>query len=820
MKQKGMRKIVFALCFLLLLQTVSLSAFALPELEGGDAGGDTTPNSDNNNLATLTIDNGTLIPDFSVDQTEYVIVGDGLGTPITVTGTTENLNATILCAVANSPSRNPIVIQAAPREVSVDFNVTAEDGSVKTYHIKVYNDDGLSINPSGTLGDLSILSGPLTPAFVPFQPYYAKVVGNRESMISLMAIPMEPDSDMTLTSSILPFPIPIGFGSPESVPLNVGFNRLDISVSNMMSPFINTYSIIVFREAAPIQLSSNKDLSGLTISQGTLSPEFNAATKVYTATVASDTTAITVTGTAADSKATVSVDGGSASKAVRLNEETGTRIPILVTAEDGSEQTYLLTVTKEVPAPIIEKNNLSRLTVSGGTLYPAFSADQTEYLIVVNPQVQPDPDSGNLLLPPEIRVSGKPESSDAILSVADIKGNLRGAMLGPILSAEDGSKQIEFSPSPDGLLFRFDVTSPDNSRKSYTIKVVSEMPEPVKLSDLTINQGTLSPAFDPEQETYAATVAHETRSITVAGLASKDTASVRVNGKSASEVIALVEKETEIEIVVTAEYETDQKTYTLTVTKADPTPLSGNNDLSGLIISQGSLTPDFEAGKTNYLVSVERNITSLTLTATLADEKASMTINGDGVSSGVVSMPIELNEELTTIPLVVEAEDGMVKTYLLKVIKEAKSVGRMHPLVQERTFGGRTIARFEDSRFGLIVQKDESGLIDYRVPLRSKAKELRVQIPYGDLMAKTTNGARDLILNVRGHEIKIPMTVFEGDWLSGMPAGIDSTFEIHLLVDEAGQITYTIDFLVVEQVNESTRLVHRKSVLPSQFSLR
>ncbi|BES66490.1 hypothetical protein SANA_29290 [Gottschalkiaceae bacterium SANA] len=815
-KEKGMGRIVYVLCFLLLLQAVSFPVFADPLNTEGEI--DTLGLSDNSNLSNLTIANGFLLPAFSPDQTEYVVVGDGSHLPITVTGTTEDTHAAI--SFTGPPEFvqlgvNQGLIPPLPREASLDIDVTAEDRSTKTYTLKVNNSENQTIDPMSLLGNLRIRNGSLTPVFNPECLNYAVVVGNEVSMISVIANAIEPSLDVYIYAPTMPMPLNMRSGGADPIGLNVGFNRLTIDV---LGQTISTYSISVFRQAAPpVVLSSNKDLSALTFSEGalpgTLSPEFHADTKTYTATVASGTEGISVTATPADSKANVSIDGGPASKMVRLNEESATIIPILVTAEDGSDQTYTLTVTKAAPAPVVEKNNLGSLVVSGGTLYPAFSPDQTEYLIVANPQIEFDPNSGRVALPRVVKVTTAPASEGTIVRVADIKGNMRAAMIGGIMMAQDGTIQIEFHPDPDDLLFRFDVTPQVGDRKSYTIKVVTEMPEPVKLSGLTTSLGTLDPIFDPETIVYATTVAHETRAITVAGLVDDINASVSVNGKSASEVIALVEKETKIEIVVTAEYQTDHKTYTLTVTKAEPTPLSSNNDLSGLVVSQGSLTPGFDAGETSYAVRVARSVTSLTVTGTLADEKASMTVNGLAVTSGTVSMPIELLEESTIIPIVVTAEDGLAKTYTVSVNKEAKIVpGRFHHLVAERTFGGQTLARFDDLCFGLIIQKDENGLIDYRVPLRSKAKDVRLQIPYADLIARMGKGARDLLLNYQGHEINIPMTSFEGDWLEGIPAGTDSTFEIHLQTDEAGQTTYTIDFFVIEQIDGITRLVHRKSV--------
>lgn len=95
-------------------------------------------------------------------------------------------------------------------------------------------------------------------------------------------------------------------------------------------------------------LSSNAALSGLTVSGGgTLSPSFDSDTTEYTFTTRATT--VTFTPTAADSGATISVNNG----AVQSGTTSGsfavpwTRLPITVTAEDGTTtRTYYVSTTR------------------------------------------------------------------------------------------------------------------------------------------------------------------------------------------------------------------------------------------------------------------------------------------------------------------------------------------------------------------------------------------------------------------------------------------------------------------------------------------
>ena len=80
---------------------------------------------------------------------------------------------------------------------------------------------------------------------------------------------------------------------------------------------------------------------------------------------------------------------------------------------------------------------------------------------------------------------------------------------------------------------------------------------------------------------------------------------------------------------------------------------SGNNTLSTLTVSAGTLTPAFDPAVTEYTLSLPQGTEKLTLTATPSDSNA--TVQGDG--------ELTLQEGENTLPLVVTAENGDTKTY-------------------------------------------------------------------------------------------------------------------------------------------------------------
>jgi hypothetical protein len=117
-------------------------------------------------------------------------------------------------------------------------------------------------------------------------------------------------------------------------------------------------------------LSSNADLSALTISTGTLSPSFASGSIAYTTSVSNATTSITVSPTKLDANATIqarvngggyaTVASGNASGSLALNAGSN-MVDVKVTAQDGATiKTYTITVTRGLAPLITNFNNVTK----------------------------------------------------------------------------------------------------------------------------------------------------------------------------------------------------------------------------------------------------------------------------------------------------------------------------------------------------------------------------------------------------------------------------------------------------------------------------
>lgn len=89
--------------------------------------------------------------------------------------------------------------------------------------------------------------------------------------------------------------------------------------------------------------SSNSKLSSLQIAEGVITPEFNSNVREYAVMVPNEITKLSIVATPEHSKATVKITGN---EELQVGENN---VEIVVTAEDGSTDTYKIIVTRALP---------------------------------------------------------------------------------------------------------------------------------------------------------------------------------------------------------------------------------------------------------------------------------------------------------------------------------------------------------------------------------------------------------------------------------------------------------------------------------------
>ena len=598
--------------------------------------------SDNADLGSLTISSGTLSPQFSSSVTAYTASVDNSVTQVTVTPTASDSSATIAVNDNTVTSGIGYILTG----LTVDTNtvtviVTAQDSTTKTYIITLTRAAALSDNAD--LGSLTISSGTLSPQFSSSVTAYTASVDN--SVTQVTVTPTASDSSATIAVNDNTVTSGIGY---ILTGLTVDTNTVTVIVTAQDST-TKTYIITLTRAAA---LSDNADLGSLTISSGTLSPQFSSSVTAYTASVDNSVTQVTVTPTASDSSATITVNDNTVTSGtgyILTGLTVGTNtVTVIVTAQDSTTKTYIITLTRA--AALSDNADLGSLTISSGTLSPQFSSSVTAYTASVDNSVT--------------QVTVTPTASDSSATIA-VNDN----------TVTSGNGYILTGLTVDTNTVTVIVTAQDSTTKTYIITLTraAALSDNADLGSLTISSGTLSPQFSSSVTAYTASVDNSVTQVTVTPTASDSSATIAVNGNTVTSgtgyiLTGLTAGTTTVTVIVTAQDSTT-KTYIITLTRA--AALSDNADLGSLTISSGTLSPQFSSSVTAYTASVDNSVTQVTVTPTASDSSATITVNGNTVTSGTGYILTGLTAGTTTVTVIVTAQDSTTKTYIITLTRAA-----------------------------------------------------------------------------------------------------------------------------------------------------
>jgi hypothetical protein len=600
--------------------------------------------SHNADLSDLSLSEGTLVPAFSPGATGYNAEAPFSVDSVSVTATTADPNAAITVngeAAASGVPYGPVSLNVGLNTINVA--VTAQDGVTQmTYTVEVTR--GPEPSHNADLSGLSLSEGNLLPLFSPGTTGYSARVTYYVSSITVTAVTADPNAGITINGEAAVSGVPYG-----PVGLNVGINTINVVVTAQDGTTQKTYTIEVTREP-----SHNADLSGLSLSEGILSPQFSPEITSYSVGLAYHASSITVTAVTVDQNATITINGDAAVSSVPFGPvslELGLNtINVVVTAQDGTTQkTYTIEVTSgQEPS---HNADLSTLSLSVGSLSPEFSPDTTSYSSAVAYDVS------------VIDVTATAAGQEASIR---INGSAITSGIPHTISLDAGANIISI-----------EVTAQDGTTvKTYTIVVTRAEPSHnAKLSGLTTAPNSIEPVFDPDTTRYnAGSVLYPTNIFTVTATAADVAATITINGTPVSsgnpQTVGLNEGFNSISVVVTAQDGVTTNTYTISVLRLS---LSHNADLSALDLSYGRLSPGFSAEVTSYSTSAPYSVSAIDVTATAAGQAASITINGAATTSGIphtVSLIVGLN----VVNIEVTAQDGYtVKTYTINITRAQPS---------------------------------------------------------------------------------------------------------------------------------------------------
>ena len=391
-------------------------------------------------LASLTVDPGTLRPAFSGGTTHYNV--DLTSDTSSVTVTAQPAVAGDSVTINGQATTNRVITLGETGTTTPVSIVVSESGTNSRTYTVLINRAGLGGNNS--LRNLTVSSGRLAPAFNSNTLAYSVDVDDTVTSMTVSATKSDPNAVMSGS-------INAGAGTATgqtTVQLGgPGTSRVVSIAVTAPNGSSKTYTIAVTRGTS----ASNSNLSALTVSPGSLAPSFNPNTLTYSVDVADNVTSVTVSATKSDPNAVMSGSVTAAAGAatgqatIQLGGPGTSRVvSITVAAPNGSSKTYTVTIERAGQA---SNNNLQSLTVSPGSLVPAFSAARTGYTVNVGSNVT------------SVTVIAILQDTNAGL-VVNGQGTDSGQARDISLGAEGSSTNITII-----------VTPPNGSAKTYTVTV-------------------------------------------------------------------------------------------------------------------------------------------------------------------------------------------------------------------------------------------------------------------------------------------------------------------------------------------------------------
>jgi gliding motility-associated-like protein len=598
-------------------------------------------------LGNIVLSSGAISPVFSRNTVNYTASVAGNVSSVNFTPVTAE--ATSVITVTNggntttiTPATPSALIPLNAGANVVTTTIASQDGSTtKTYTVTITR---AVPSTDATLASLGLSSGTLSPVFSSGTDTYTTSVNYATGSITITPAAANANALITIGG------ISVASGSGLSVPLNAGSNPIPVVVTAEDGITTKTYSLTVNRAAA----STDAALAGLGLSDGTLSPLFDAGTIAYSATVSDATGTLTLSPFANDINATVLVNGNNldVSGTIDIPLTVGANaITIMVKAQDSTTtKTYSLIVTRQ------SNVGLSNLTLSKGSLSPVFDANTNAYTAAVSIG--------------DVSITVTPTLSDTT-STVKVNG---AAVLSGVASAP-------VTLNGGNTIIPVEVTAADGiTKNTYTITVSRPVSADASLTGLTTNAGSLNPVFNQAVSSYTLNVPYAVNTIKIGASTNDTNATVTANGTviphgALSSVISLNEGSNIISIVTTAQDGTTTSTYTLTVNRS-AAGLSTNVGVSALTLSPAStLTVITGSSTINYQTSVSTPTSSITVTATTTDPNAVIRVEGNTVASGSTSAPITLNTTgSTTVHVSITAQDGAtIRTYSIVVSKNGSS---------------------------------------------------------------------------------------------------------------------------------------------------
>ncbi|MED4693192.1 cadherin-like beta sandwich domain-containing protein [Peribacillus frigoritolerans] len=359
---------------------------------------------------------------------------------------------------------------------------------------------------------------------------YGSTVGNDVEKITLLAASPNENAAIYVNG------VKMTDGKLKDLTLQTGMNTFVITVSDGENETV-TYTLKVEKHESDDNL-----LTSIGLSKGSLT--YDSKVTAYHASVENEVQSVTVTPTLSDSKAIVKVNGKDATSAgVKVTLPVGkTTVKITVTAENGDEKTYTLTITraaaaaKETESKAAPKEDEVQKTPSTGTS-----------------KAQPSSDKGNKSSLSSAESSDK--GSKTSLTSAESSNNQKPSSG---VSEVTNAQQIESISAQKVKTDSVErVTSADSLGKEGNNGPV--------LNSLTVSSGVWNKSFESNEHTYHIEVDNDISSVELNATTNASGATIEYDGASSAKVKIKDKAKTAISVTVSKDGE--RRTYVLVFEK-------------------------------------------------------------------------------------------------------------------------------------------------------------------------------------------------------------------------------------------------------------
>jgi hypothetical protein len=359
---------------------------------------------------------------------------------------------------------------------------------------------------------------------------YSSTVGNDVEKITLLAASPNENAVIYVNG------VKMTDGKLKDLTLQTGMNTFVITVSDGENETV-TYTLKVEKHESDDNL-----LTSIGLSKGSLT--FDSKVTAYHASVENEVQSVTVTPTLSDSKAIVKVNGKDATSAgVKVTLPVGkTTVKITVTAENGDEKTYTLTITRAAAA-----------------------AKETESKAAPKEdEVQKEPSTGTSKAQPSSDKGNKSSLSSAGSSEKRSKTSLTSAESSNNQKPSSGVSQVTNAQQIESISTQ-KVKTDSVEKVTSADSLGDEGNNGPVLNSLTVSSGVWNKSFESNKHTYHIEVDNDISSVEMNATTNDSGATIEYDGASSAKVKIKDKAKTAISVTVSKDGE--RRTYVLVFEK-------------------------------------------------------------------------------------------------------------------------------------------------------------------------------------------------------------------------------------------------------------